>query len=223
MLDPPSCDLILVTDDLGIYPVRIYLSAYMTSLNAPGFSFSILNVSAAQQRLHAYTPPGATQLAPVSITDLLDDSTDALAWIGVRSNWPTKGKDRLSRLAASSAGEAPLSSRTDIVSKWNLTDMSPEMVKGGIVSACEAVLGVEKELTEYDTVLGDGDCGETFSAGAQGKIVYWTVNYWLTFYSSGSYSTRRREDRTRRPQFGRGCAPDRGCPRRLYGRDYRCL
>lgn len=153
----------------------------MTSLNAPGFSFSVLNVSAVQQMLRAYTPPGATQLAPVNITDLLDDSTDALAWIGVRSNWPTKGKDRLSRLTASPTGEATLSSHTDIVSKWNLTDMSPEMVKGGVVSACEAVLGVEKDLTEYDTVLGDGDCGETFSAGAKGNIIYRTVNYWLTF------------------------------------------
>lgn len=114
------------------------------------------------------TPSGPARFTSINITDLLDDSTDALAWIGVRSHWPTKGKDRLLRLAAQPVGETPLSTHADIVSKWNVTDVSPETVKSGIICACEAVFSVEKELTEYDTALGDGDCGETFSAGAKG-------------------------------------------------------
>jgi dihydroxyacetone kinase len=155
---------------MKIYPLRVYLSAYMTSLNAPGFSISLLNVSAVQQILHAHTTPETAYVTPTNIIDLLDDSTDALAWIGVRSNWPAKGQDRLTRLAPSSPEQTLLSNRPDNISTWNLTDITANTVKSGIKSACEAVLSVEGELTEYDTVLGDGDCGKTFSAGAKGRF-----------------------------------------------------
>lgn len=30
-------------------------------------------------------------------------------------------------------------------------------------------MDVEHDLTRFDTVLGDGDCGETFTSGAKGK------------------------------------------------------
>ncbi|KAF9459766.1 Dak1 domain-containing protein [Collybia nuda] len=163
-------EILAQLDDLGIYPVRIYLSAYMTSLNAPGFSFSILNISAAHKMFRSHILSDPIDVPSKNITDLLDDSTDALAWIGVRTSWPTKGKDRLLRLAAPPAGEMSLSGHVDINSKWNLTDIPSGAVKSAITSACDAVFSVERDLTEYDTILGDGDCGETFSAGARAVL-----------------------------------------------------
>jgi len=49
------------------------------------------------------------------------------------------------------------------------TTVTPTMISA-IESACWAVLKIEKDLTEYDTILGDGDCGHTFAAGAAGMF-----------------------------------------------------
>lgn len=37
-----------------------------------------------------------------------------------------------------------------------------------ITSACEALIKAEPEITRMDTIAGDGDCGLTLKAGAEG-------------------------------------------------------
>ncbi|TFK34986.1 Dak1 domain-containing protein [Crucibulum laeve] len=151
-------------EKLNIIPCRIYVAAYMTSLNAPGFSISILNISAIARSYRS----------DMEIYSLLDASTEAVAWIGVRK-WPNNRRRDLER--EDREAELMLS---DIASQWPTIDhrntnrswdevgcsISAASIEGGIRLACKAVLRVEKELTEYDTILGDGDCGETMAAGA---------------------------------------------------------
>jgi hypothetical protein len=57
---------------------------------------------------------------------------------------------------------------TKALSFWRKADISPVVVTNAIVKACEKVLSVESELTRFDTVVGDGDCGDTFASGARG-------------------------------------------------------
>lgn len=59
-------------------------------------------------------------------------------------------------------------------------DISPFAVLGGIRSACRRVQSLINELTEYDEVLGDGDCGDTFYKGAEGM---WQTNGRLSYSS----------------------------------------
>ena len=37
--------------------------------------------------------------------------------------------------------------------------------------ACTNAISCEPKLTEWDTIMGDGDCGETISAGCNGKTI----------------------------------------------------
>ena len=53
---------------------------------------------------------------------------------------------------------------------WQELDFEPNRVRNGIRRACEAVLEVESDLTEFDTIVGDGDCGATFTSGARGAL-----------------------------------------------------
>ena len=64
----------------------------MTSLNAPGFSISLLNVSSIIRDLRASSVERYTSVD--DILQLLDAPTDALAWIGVRVQWPDSARDR---------------------------------------------------------------------------------------------------------------------------------
>ncbi|KAI0034041.1 Dak1 domain-containing protein [Vararia minispora EC-137] len=157
---------------IGIHPRRVYASAYMTSLNAPGFSLSLLNVSAVQRSL-----PG------VDLYALLDAPADALAWAGVRTGWPSVHRNylkeceetvqklesfRMSHGRAAQTMDCGVGRTTS--SYWREADISTQQVEAGIRAACHAVLSVAPELTVFDTVVGDGDCGETFAAGGQAII-----------------------------------------------------
>lgn len=37
------------------------------------------------------------------------------------------------------------------------------------MGATQAVIAAEPKITEYDTILGDGDCGQTLKTAALGK------------------------------------------------------
>ncbi|THU78963.1 DAK1/DegV-like protein [Dendrothele bispora CBS 962.96] len=160
-----------------INPSRIYLSSFMTSLNAPGFSLSLLNVS----NIYRALPSGRGDL---DVLQLLDDPTDALSWTGTRKYWPSEGlrdytreEQETSQVLALSSDEVhnPNTSLDDATEKvekgfWRGADISPEAVKRGIIRACQMVLEAEKDMTQFDTIAGDGDCGETFAVGAKAVL-----------------------------------------------------
>ncbi|KAJ3867129.1 DAK1/DegV-like protein [Lentinula novae-zelandiae] len=157
-----------------IHPLRIYSSSFMTSLNAPGFSISLLNVSG----VYRSSRPSAIYHS-IDILGLLDDPTEAHSWVGLRRFWSSDGrKDLRSHHRATemlldlmSGGSRTSKTQDDRphaeTTYWQYADVSPERVKEGIIGACMAVLGEETLLTQYDTIVGDGDCGMTFSRGAK--------------------------------------------------------
>ncbi|KAG6836736.1 hypothetical protein H0H93_004142 [Arthromyces matolae] len=161
----PQLELAAVLDEvitqlasMRIRPKRIYMSAYMTSLNAPGFSISILNTSRIDQELRLSQEYSSS----ISVFELLDDPTDAASWVGVR-RWPGDGDDHT---VADSRNMEPSTSRYP--AKQDRTEISS--AERCIRAACNSVILCQEDLTEFDTILGDGDCGETFGAGARAQL-----------------------------------------------------
>lgn len=155
-----------VIDERGQRLRRIYLSSFMTSLNAPGFSASLLNASAVDRKL-------ASNGLSINTYDLLDAPTEAHSWLSVHQHWDKVPDPRNAHKHILDMNDYfPRNAPRDEKSNKTSSSQLPTTIKSALQSACFAVLKVEKELTEYDTVAGDGDCGHTFAAGAGCKYLH---------------------------------------------------
>ncbi|KAJ8079298.1 hypothetical protein PM082_021800 [Marasmius tenuissimus] len=150
-------DVIDLFERRSISPSRVLCSSYMTSLNAPGFSISLLNVSAVRRSISA----------EVDLLALISDPTDAVAWTG-STNTDRHSEEADITLISSDSPSADLLSSAPV--DWQTLDISASRVKAAITTACSAVLEAEKDLTHFDTIVGDGDCGETFARGARATL-----------------------------------------------------
>jgi len=164
-----------------IMPARIYSSAYMTSLNAPGFSVSLVNVTRIEGIVNANHVAD-----PIDLLALLDAPTDAMSWVGVRSTWldsipsvqeaEAEADDSLRSIHTSFRpliSGASSTTREDNGTKgytWIELGFSVEEITRGIRGASESVFAAEVDMTRFDTVVGDGDCGHTFASGAKGIV-----------------------------------------------------
>ncbi|KAF9552450.1 DAK1/DegV-like protein [Agrocybe pediades] len=157
---------------LNIELRRIYCSSYMTSLNAPGFSISLVNVRGLHNSFigNAKYNDIFEDLLAINLEGLLDAPTDALAWVGARTSWETTKNQGVENVRADPDDTADLGASHFEGDRSGIGDdvesISATRLKSCIREACLRVLSVERELTEYDTIVGDGDCGETFARGA---------------------------------------------------------
>ncbi|KIJ12474.1 hypothetical protein PAXINDRAFT_82830 [Paxillus involutus ATCC 200175] len=163
----------------GTVPARIYSAPYMTSLNAPGFSIS-LSIGDSN-----------SPTDPIDLLALIDAPTEAISWVGLRS-WPTRGsgnvrsaeaeeveaEETLQSIRASfslitSAGSSSHAGESQGHGGFTWTDLgfSAEEIERGVRGACESVFAAEADMTKFDTVVGDGDCGETFVGGGRAILV----------------------------------------------------
>ncbi|KIJ67438.1 hypothetical protein HYDPIDRAFT_173958 [Hydnomerulius pinastri MD-312] len=169
----------------GIIPARIYSAPFMTSLNAPGFSVSLVNVTRVEGIVNVDFPGD-----PIDLLSLFDAPTFASSWVGVRS-WPGARGSAHVRSPESEEGEAEgtlsairgsfMSAAATATASTSATHgsgdytwadlgfMAEEVVRG-VRGACESVFRAEAEMTRFDTVVGDGDCGETFVGGGRAII-----------------------------------------------------
>lgn len=119
----------------GIKPIRLFVGTFMTSLDMPGFSITLLRLSEQRDLV----------LAGV------DADSSAPGW-----KRPTIPSEPKKTPKSAGAPERPASSLS----------AGPEFIPA-IERACRAVIAAEPEITRYDTVAGDGDCGLTLKAGAE--------------------------------------------------------
>lgn len=126
----------------NIKPVRIYTGTFTTSLDGPGISITLLNV---------------TKAGGHEVLRCLDAPTTAMAWNSTSSTtqWSESGSHIVT--------EPPVVNTIHS----NLT-LDPSTVEKILTQGCKDVIKVEPKVTLYDTVAGDGDCGETLVAGANG-------------------------------------------------------
>ncbi|KAG1748052.1 DAK1 DegV-like protein [Suillus lakei] len=155
-----------------IVPSRVYCAPFMTSLNAPGFSISVVNVSRIHELINGDSSNNEED--EIDLLTLLDAPTDAHSWLGVHS-WPdvrpTPAEDEAQAEALlqtfTSSPSGIFQSSSDGGPTWQGLGMIEENVIKGIRGACQAVLVAEPDMTRFDTIVGDGDCGETFAGGAK--------------------------------------------------------
>ncbi|THW22504.1 Dak1-domain-containing protein [Aureobasidium pullulans] len=136
--------------DWNISPSRVYAQPFETSLNAPGFSISLLNISGVARE---------TKMEEDTLYALLDRDTNAPAWPRnsygqVRVDSPTQTRASLAHHETVSFGP-----------KLDVTTL-----EGALRSACEAASAAEPDITKWDIVMGDGDCGEAVEGMCKGVL-----------------------------------------------------
>ncbi|KAM0813806.1 putative Dihydroxyacetone kinase [Seiridium cardinale] len=149
-----TAEVLKQLDKWGIHPVRVLSGTYMTSLNGLGFSISLLNVV-------------NTDIGGQSMIQLLDYPAEATGWAAPisKDTWETKNKATREGATASDQGAKP----SDL--KYDSTKAEEALTAG-----LEAVVAAEPEVTNFDTVVGDGDCGIGLKRGAEGILKHLSKN-----------------------------------------------
>jgi triose/dihydroxyacetone kinase / FAD-AMP lyase (cyclizing) len=134
-----------LSKDYNIKPVRIISGTFMTSLNGLGFSISILKLQ-------------DTGLSK-SMLELLDAPAEASGWSAAvkSSTWakpPTKTREK-------GAGVGSENKPCGL-------SIDPALANKSLQHALQKVIDAEPDITKYDTVVGDGDCGIGLKRGAEG-------------------------------------------------------
>jgi triose/dihydroxyacetone kinase / FAD-AMP lyase (cyclizing) len=136
-----------LSKDYKISPKRIISGTFMTSLNGLGFSISILKLQ-------------DTGLSK-SMLELLDAPAEASGWAAAvkASTWakpPTQTREK-------GAGDG-------VENKACGIDIDPALATKALKHALQKVIKAEPDVTKYDTVVGDGDCGIGLKRGAEGIL-----------------------------------------------------
>lgn len=141
--------------DYSIKPVRVLAGTYMTSLNGLGFSISLLNVV-------------NTDIGGPSMLQLLDAPSEAAGWAAPirKETWETKSTQ-------TREGEASSSKKIQASG----LKIDPVATRAILTAGLDRLIAAEPDVTRYDTVVGDGDCGIGLKRGADGEFHYlhlWT-------------------------------------------------
>lgn len=125
------------------------IRAIVTSLNGLGFSISLLNVV-------------NTDIGGPSMIELLDYPCEATGWSAPiqKATWEAKNTATREDTTGSDQGIKPSGLMADA-----------NALSEALTSGLRAVVAVEPEVTKYDTVVGDGDCGIGLKRGAEGKLI----------------------------------------------------
>ncbi|KAF1951169.1 dihydroxyacetone kinase [Byssothecium circinans] len=134
-----------LANDYKIKPVRILAGTFMTSLNGLGFSISLLKVTD--------TGLGAGS----SMIELLDAPSEATGWSAAikTETWAKRGESL-----------EPQKSNDEEVWTSNLR-IDPALTQPALTTALNRLIAAESDITRYDTVVGDGDCGIGLKRGAE--------------------------------------------------------
>ncbi|KAJ7119555.1 Dak1 domain-containing protein [Mycena epipterygia] len=141
----------------GLTPARVFCGPFMTSLNAPGFSLTLLNLT--------------------HISKTVSSVEELLAFVDAphaSAAWPSTSVYPVPTQLSQRTREEKF---VDIPAEHKLAQaggptlkVSPKVLVSVMRNGAEAVLASEPDLTRWDTIVGDGDCGETCAAGAQAVL-----------------------------------------------------
>lgn len=135
--------------DWKIQPVRVCAGFIETSLNAPAFSVSVINVTA------------ATKNCKYSV-----DQIKSFFDVRTTTSWESMAGSQTKRRARKEQLVQPPKEETKVVDESRDLKVDGAVLEKMLREACDAVVQAEPDLTKWDTVMGDGDCGETLKTGA---------------------------------------------------------
>lgn len=136
-----------------VEPSRTCAGFLETSLNAPAISISVINVSAASRN---------SKYSVDQIKEFFDAKTNTF--------WESMVGSQAKRCARKDQIVHPPAEAAKTISDGQDLKIEPVLLDGMLRSACEALVLAEPHLTKWDTVMGDGDCGETLKTGATALI-----------------------------------------------------
>ncbi|KAL1899903.1 dihydroxyacetone kinase Dak1 [Sporothrix stenoceras] len=143
-------------DNYKLRPLRLLSGTYMTSLNGLGFSISLLKV------------PRDTGLGSdvPALLQLLDDPAEATGW---SSPIPTATWDKAAKASPEEKAAAPAAAASESTSDSTPSNLKADPVAyhSALEHGLKAVIAAEPEITHYDTIVGDGDCGTGMKRGAE--------------------------------------------------------
>jgi dihydroxyacetone kinase len=139
-----------------------------TSLNMPGFSITLLLLP---------SPDDLTSPPVETLLSLLDDATDAPGWKWSSHTHPTSNTIPTTVL--------PPELQEQHTRKLCFPD--PKQFKDSIERACKALITAEPEITRYDSIAGDADCGLTLKVCARPPLLGDVFNENITIFQGRSY------------------------------------
>lgn len=144
----------MLDKDWKITPKRIYAHCFETSLNAPGWSISLLNVSGIERE---------TKTSAFTLLHLLDADNDA-------PGWPKNGYRTFANDAAKKEVQSTKVSATDPSRRGPKIDAT--LLESALRNGCNTAIEREPDITKWDIVMGDGDCGEAVVGMCQVRMLY---------------------------------------------------
>ncbi|KAI8132688.1 hypothetical protein DUD61_003646 [Geotrichum candidum] len=135
----------------GFKIVRVITGTFTTAMNGAGFSITLLNASLASKAANA------------DVVELIDAPVNAPAWTPAQLTSEAKVLASSGKLNATPPEEQVPAKSANSGIKVDLEQFKL-LLKNGL----EEVKKQEPKITHYDTLAGDGDCGETLVAGANG-------------------------------------------------------
>lgn len=134
----------------NVEPSRVCCGFLETSLNAPAFSVSVVNITAASK---------GCSYSVEQIKEFFDVRTNT-HWESVagHQSQPQK-RNRHDSFVQTRKEEKKLQDPAKDLK------VDPSTLNNMIRKACDNVIKAEPDLTKWDTVMGDGDCGETLKTG----------------------------------------------------------
>ncbi|KAF2397707.1 putative dihydroxyacetone kinase [Trichodelitschia bisporula] len=133
--------------EYGIEPVRVLAGTFMTSLNGLGFSISLLKVQ-------------DTGLGKgCGMLELLDAPAEAPGWSAAikTGTWDVgHSQDPPEEQEKAADEEQPSNLKFD-----------RGLAKSALTAGLNKVIAAEPDVTNYDTIVGDGDCGIGLQRGAE--------------------------------------------------------
>ncbi|RFN44457.1 dak2-dihydroxyacetone kinase [Fusarium flagelliforme] len=122
---------------------RSLVGTFVTSLDGPGFSVTLLSLDD-------------------ELTKLLDAPTTAPAWPRSIHRWATDAESVSKRETTATPPK--------VIDRKTGVKVPASLIKILIESVSRTMARDEPRITEYDTLAGDGDCGETLLKGVTGLL-----------------------------------------------------
>ncbi|KAJ3540425.1 hypothetical protein NM208_g5069 [Fusarium decemcellulare] len=131
----------------GVRPRRILAGTYMSSLNGPGFSITLL------------------KLVDQGWLQLIDAPTQASGWLPSINTSGDQGPQSDTELSVEDAVAM------DSIQSSKLR-VNPQAAHSALVNGLNSVIAAEPDVTKYDTLVGDGDCGLCLKNSAEAVLLF---------------------------------------------------
>ncbi|KAI1793554.1 dihydroxyacetone kinase 1 [Ganoderma leucocontextum] len=136
----------------GVKVERLISGTFMTSLNMPGFSITTLLLPSASET--GKEVPDASLLL-----SLVDEPANVPGWKWSSNTVPPDAD----QIPSGTKKQGAVAAAQETVT---LRAEDPKAFNAAVERACKALGEAEPEITRYDLIAGDGDCGLTLKAGA---------------------------------------------------------